>query len=397
MESTHQADHSGPARVLERFLLAAPEQWPVLAPRLVAGVGEERLRGVLTATRERVGGFTSVTEGPEGLVIAGPRGRVLAFARADAEGELVGLLIAPGLHRPARRRVPLPARVRGAVFRTVLCATLALRVAACWRAPTMVAWCTAVSVIGIGALLLTGLFAPARLPRWARRTAWAALAVTLASFWRLPRLPVGRPDPYFVAGLVLFAGCAGYLVWARRHDWGAPVSAPLEFPLRDGAWLIVHGGGPGLNHHASHPEQRGALDIIGVTARGSRREDGAGLDSYAIYGATLYAPCDGVVVSAVDGLDDQIPGTIRYVPPYGNHVSLDTGHEIVTMAHLRPGSVAVSVGERVRVGRVVGAVGNSGNSTEPHLHVQAVREGVGLDLRFRGVPGPLYRGRTVHT
>ncbi|MET9359803.1 M23 family metallopeptidase [Streptomyces sp. NPDC006632] len=395
MEPTQQPDRSAAALALERFLLAGPGRWPELAPRVVAAVGRDRLHEILTATGERVGGFAGVTEGPEGLVIEGPAGRVLAFARADAEGRITGLLVAPGTHRPARRRLPLPPRARGAVAGAALFLLLAVRVAACWRAPSLAAWCTEGSVVAVGCLLFAGFFAPARLHRWIRAAVAAGAVAALASAWRLTRLPAGRPDAYLAAGVALLAGCAGYLVWARRHRWGAPLSAALEFPLRGGSWLVLQGGGPGLNHHASHPEERGALDIVATGARGSHPGGGASPDTYPVYGATLYAPCDGRVVSAADGFEDQLPGTIRYEPPYGNHVFIDTGHEIVKLAHLRPGSVRVASGDRVRAGQPLGEVGNTGNTTEPHLHLHAERDGVGLDLRFTGVRGTLHRGRVV--
>lgn len=118
-------------------------------------------------------------------------------------------------------------------------------------------------------------------------------------------------------------------------------------------------------------------------------------ERYRIYGQPVHAPCDGTVVSAADHIDDQEPGAIRYQPLYGNHVWIDTGAEIVKLAHLRPGTVTVSTGDPVRVGQVLGEVGNSGNSSEPHLHLHAERDGLGLDLEFQGVSGPLCRGRTV--
>ena len=76
---------------------------------------------------------------------------------------------------------------------------------------------------------------------------------------------------------------------------------------------------------------------------------------------------------------------------------IDTGQEIVKLAHLRPGSLTVSQGDMVRVGQLVGETGNSGNTTESHLHLHAERDGVGLDLRFTDVPGRLYRGRVIRT
>jgi hypothetical protein len=52
-------------------------------------------------------------------------------------------------------------------------------------------------------------------------------------------------------------------------------------------------------------------------------------------------------------------------------------------------------GQSVRAGDLLGEVGNSGNTTEPHLHIHAERDGLGLDLRFADVSGGLHRGRTV--
>ncbi|MEU7063850.1 M23 family metallopeptidase [Streptomyces sp. NPDC046161] len=391
----HSPAQTDGARALERFLLADPEQWPVLAPRVVAAVGHQRLHEIIAATQRHVGDITGVTDGRDGLVIGGTTGRALAYARADADGHLVHLRIAPGPYRPARLR--MPAAGRGTVAWLVWCLLLAVRVAACWNAVSVTAWCADVLVVGASYVVLEGFFAPARLPRWLRRSMEAGALVAPASAWRLPGLPVGGAEVELVAAFALLAGCVGYLVRARRHLWGVPVSVPLRFPLRDGTWLIAQGGGRGLNHHLPQPEQRGAIDVIGIGTRGARLKGGTGPDAYRIHGAKLYAPCDGLVVSAEDGYTDQTPGVIRYEPPYGNHVFIDTGSEIVKLAHLRPGSVTVSAGERVHTGQLLGEVGNSGNTSEPHLHIHAEREGVGLDLRFTGIPGTLHRGRTLRT
>jgi hypothetical protein len=58
-------------------------------------------------------------------------------------------------------------------------------------------------------------------------------------------------------------------------------------------------------------------------------------------------------------------------------------------------SASLARGDTVRAGQLLGEVGNSGNTTEPHLHLHAERDGLGLDLEFTGVPGRLHRGRTV--
>lgn len=69
----------------------------------------------------------------------------------------------------------------------------------------------------------------------------------------------------------------------------------------------------------------------------------------------------------------------------GNHVLLDCGGTEVLLAHLQRGSVLVAPGEPVTTGQRRGMVGNSGNTTEPHLHVSAQRRQAG-DALIGGVP-----------
>ncbi|MEU2421205.1 peptidoglycan DD-metalloendopeptidase family protein [Streptomyces sp. NPDC007851] len=108
------------------------------------------------------------------------------------------------------------------------------------------------------------------------------------------------------------------------------------------------------------------------------RARGTGLrgenESHLVYGQSLYAPCDGTVVSAADHLDDQQSGMIRYQPPYGNHVFIDTGAEIIKLAHLRRGTVTVRTGDPVHAGQLLGEVGNSGdNYGAPPAHPRRTR------------------------
>jgi hypothetical protein len=95
--------------------------------------------------------------------------------------------------------------------------------------------------------------------------------------------------------------------------------------------------------------------------------------SYVIYAKPVYAVADARVVAAVDGLPDSPPGAlpanIGFEQADGNHVVLDLGGgRFALYAHLAPNSVAVHAGEQVRRGQVLGRVGTSGNSSEPHLH-----------------------------
>lgn len=106
------------------------------------------------------------------------------------------------------------------------------------------------------------------------------------------------------------------------------------------------------------------------------------------FGCPIFAPVDGVVLAIHDSEMDHhahrgIP-SIRYaltqkkrakkgwVALEGNHVLIECRGIIVALCHLKQGSITVRPGQDVQVGEVLGGCGNSGNSTEPHLHVQAV-------------------------
>ena len=122
--------------------------------------------------------------------------------------------------------------------------------------------------------------------------------------------------------------------------------------------------------------QRFAIDWVQIGANG-RTFDGDEKDNktHKAYGNEILAVADGVVSSTKDGIPENVPGlTSRAVPITpetvgGNNVILDLGGgRFAFYAHMQPGSLRVKVGDKVRRGQVLGLVGNSGNSTEPHLH-----------------------------
>jgi hypothetical protein len=123
--------------------------------------------------------------------------------------------------------------------------------------------------------------------------------------------------------------------------------------------------------------QRFAIDWIRVGA-GDQSFSGDPLENpnYHAYGAEVLAVADGTVVRTNDGVDENIPGETPGpdVEPGGNFVVLDLGGgQQVLYAHLIPGSLRVQTGEAVNRGDVIGLLGNSGNSTEPHLHFHVAR------------------------
>lgn len=121
--------------------------------------------------------------------------------------------------------------------------------------------------------------------------------------------------------------------------------------------------------------QRFAVDWVRVDAGGlPHRGDGSKLRQHHIYGEPIHAAAPGRVVRAVDRFPDTPPGerTDETVTPRraaGNHVIIRHGPgRFALYAHIKPGTVKVKPGQRVRAGQVIGRVGSSGNSDAPHLH-----------------------------
>jgi murein DD-endopeptidase MepM/ murein hydrolase activator NlpD len=115
--------------------------------------------------------------------------------------------------------------------------------------------------------------------------------------------------------------------------------------------------------------------------------------AYVIFGDSVFAPCAGTVIAAVDGLPDMPPPTMDRQHMAGNHVLIERGEAWLLVGNLRSGSVRVRTGERVQAGDLLGAVGNSGNTAEPHLHIHAQRPGTSA-APFSGEPLPItFEGR----
>jgi hypothetical protein len=128
---------------------------------------------------------------------------------------------------------------------------------------------------------------------------------------------------------------------------------------------------------ALHLGQRFAIDFNRLDAENRLSAgDPTRNTSAPSYGQPVLAVAEATVVAAVDQYPDQLPGAPTGVTPEqpeGNSVILDLGEgRYALYAHLIPGSITVQAGERVRQGQVLGELGNSGNSTGPHLHFQVM-------------------------
>jgi hypothetical protein len=185
-----------------------------------------------------------------------------------------------------------------------------------------------------------------------------------------------------------------------QHTLNAPALAVsmqspvvVEPPLRGTGWLAgdsVHNG-PDAAHRRTifvldgRPwlAQRYAIDWVKVRSVGGKITTCSGDESvntsYFCYNASVYAVAPGKIVAVLDGIPENVPHAGKLAIGLnahnvaGNHVVEDLGGgRYALYAHLRPGSLTVKAGDRISAGQVLGKVGNSGNSTEPHLHMHIV-------------------------
>ncbi|MEJ7838496.1 MAG: Cpe/LpqF family protein [Thermomicrobiales bacterium] len=183
-------------------------------------------------------------------------------------------------------------------------------------------------------------------------------------------------------------------------DTLAPIAVNAPF---EGAWLTIWGGNSEfLNYHAVSPQQRYALDLAVWQNGASFAGNGLEVEDYHAYGQSLYAPVAGEVVSVESALPDMPSALAQQVDPavaeaaaaqaaeqtpVGNHVVLQIEDGLfVFLAHMMPGTATVAVGDTVTVSELLGRVGNSGNTSEPHIHLHVQTSPDLLDPAAAGVP-----------
>lgn len=164
--------------------------------------------------------------------------------------------------------------------------------------------------------------------------------------------------------------------------------AELRLPF-DGEWYVFWGGREvEQNYHAAARDQRFAYDFVGTHEGVSHRGDGAASEDYYCWGRPVLSPAEAEVIAVERLLPDNPPGVMDPENPAGNHVMLDLGNdEYALLAHLMADTIEVDVGDTLSPGEPIGLCGNSGNTSEPHLHFHlqdqpAFGEGYGLPARF---------------
>lgn len=173
----------------------------------------------------------------------------------------------------------------------------------------------------------------------------------------------------------------------------AKSSIALALPFR-GQWSVFWGGDKlEVNQHVTHKSQRRAADLVMLGPDGkTHRGDGKNNEDYFAYGQDVLAVADGVVVTAIDGVPENAPGSMNPYFALGNGVIVKHGDSLYSVyAHFQPGKVRVKAGAKVKQGTVLGLCGNSGNSSEPHLHFQLqdgplIENSWGIEPVFKDTP-----------
>ncbi len=163
----------------------------------------------------------------------------------------------------------------------------------------------------------------------------------------------------------------------------------LCLPFRGEWWVYWGGRAIEDNYHVQYHDQRFAYDFV-IKKEGLTHSQGGKRNyHFHCFGQPILAPGDGKVIAALDGIDDNKPGIMNPQTPLGNHIIIDHQNgEFSFMGHFRKGTIGVKPGDYVKQGRQIGECGNSGNSSEAHLHYHLqdtayYREGNGLPAEFR--------------
>ncbi|WP_237341114.1 M23 family metallopeptidase [Williamsia soli] len=175
-------------------------------------------------------------------------------------------------------------------------------------------------------------------------------------------------------------------------DISASTPRVISPPLRGDNWIALNGCcEPGFPHRGSALPVDGKLNNSQRFAIDWKRTDDEGAfyvgdrtqnTSYVDYGSDIHAVADATVISVLDDVAANAPGTLPAQDPVlaarltalnvdGNHIVLDLGDGVYAMyAHLIEGSLLVKPGDRVTDGQVIAKLGNTGNANASHLHFQ---------------------------
>lgn len=144
----------------------------------------------------------------------------------------------------------------------------------------------------------------------------------------------------------------------------------LILPFR-GEWLVSNGGRTAeTNNHVRPAEMGPQNQLYAYDFRMESSGKETKLEDYEVFGKEVLAPGDGIVAQVIDGSIDVLPGERDRSVGAGNAIIIDHQNgEYSLLCHFKYNSIKVKVGDKVKQGDVIGLCGNTGNTTQPHIHV----------------------------
>ena len=255
--------------------------------------------------------------------------------------------------------------------------------------PDSVIWC-GFNFLLCGIALGTAYFAPSRMSLLLLLMGTflcALVTLALATALRYFGLPASAL-PYNLVVLVLVYALRQRHSSAGLHPSPAPGMLPetagrlvvlnacrfphlqlpaLDLPFKDEC-VITQGVNGAMTHRAPW---HWALDFEVLSQNQRCLQSGATLEDYHTFNKLVLAPCPGTISAVKAHIPDNLPGANNPEENWGNYVVIyhEAGYHVL-LAHLRRGSLLVSVGQRILSGEPIGHCGNSGRSPVPHLHLQ---------------------------
>lgn len=193
----------------------------------------------------------------------------------------------------------------------------------------------------------------------------------------------------FPISFIVFMGTNGNIMSAfpsTHANYKSKVRYRL--PL-DGDIAVAWGGNTAdVNYHVIAPDQRWAYDLLVIKNGSTHTGSGKNVEDYYCYNLPVLSPADGKVIAVYDKMQNAKIGELGAEPAHGNHVIIETApKEYMILCHMKPKSILVKKGDVVKQGQEIGRVGNSGNTSEPHLHIhlqdtKQLSFGEGIPLYF---------------
>lgn len=262
-------------------------------------------------------------------------------------------------------------------------------------AKNAIAW--SIQLVSVAAILLgIGLAALWTLPPFWTPYVYALLFALISVRQLTHRVSPGNTSGtasvvnlWVISVVAVFGVVGAYLAYHAEQGRVLPNETVVDIspPFAPGSYLVAHGGSTQMvNVHLATLDasverflpwrgQSKALDIFRITPMGFHKDGWLPTDParYETFAVPVTAPCTGEVALVVDGLADMQVPVMDPDNRAGNFVAVDCGEFFVILAHLRLGSIVVAAGDAIEAGDPLGEMGNSGNSSEPHLHLHAQR------------------------